>query len=242
LNFSIKPWIYAALCTAVSLLVPSLHLPEAHAQHSPATSSESFQVGQIKQIRKGVDLWPLIINPQNLPEQHVDESLTRSNQRLAQSLRECNSDYLKWLKIVRGNSTQKTGYWSRKVRVTMAGPRYFSLVMSQEVVCGGAHPAQDQAAMAFDITTGNLVNWPALVSNSAHATSYPDTDYEGNTVTGVILPSLEKIAVDSAETECKHAFQHPLPFLLWPNAEKETLVARPFGPHTLFRRVQVQFI
>lgn len=93
---------------------------------------------------------------------------------------------------------------------------------------------QDQTAMVFDLTTGNLVNWPALVSKSAHATTYTGTDYEGNMVTGAILPPLEKIAVDSAETECKHAFQHPQPFLLWPDAKKETLVARPFDlPHAV---------
>ena len=192
----------------------------------------------IEQVRKGVDAWPLIVNANDAASQRVNATLKNMNDKLAQALSECDTNYFAWTKDVGHESEGKgnpTGDWERKVEVTMAGPQFLSIVATDTFIsCGGAYPDSDRNAMVFDMSTGDPVDWAAMIAKTAGASSIADTAYDGTEVGALILPALEKINLAAASPECKDAFDNQQLFLIWPDAQKEQLVAIASGlPHVV---------
>ncbi len=197
----------------------------------PTTGAGTIQIEPVKELRKGVDMWPLIVNPGNAAEQRVNATLTKLNNRLTQALKVCDAGILEQSKQMDDTAKGKdptSDDWSRKVQVTMKGPRFLSLVATDESFCGGAHPDSGQMALVFDMTTGAPVNWMALVAKSAGASTYTDTVTDGSTAGALVVPALQKMNLAAANADCKDAFQDPQSFLLWPDAKSGTLVAMPF--------------
>jgi hypothetical protein len=200
-------------------------------------TAANFRVDPVRQLRKGVDAWPLIANPATTAERRVNASLTLLNNGLQSSLRDCDAGALAEKKQT---GTVETGQdpaeddWEREVKVTMTGPHFLSMVATDDTFCGGAHPNSDTIAMVFDMTTGTLVNWVDLVAKSAGATANGDTASGGSSIGALVLPALQKINIAAASAECKDAFDDPQPFLLWPDAEHGTLVAEATDlPHVV---------
>lgn len=191
----------------------------------------------VKQLRKGVDAWPLIVSPDTPAAQRVNETLTRLNRQLVQSLHDCDADYESWLKAVghpEDGQNQISTDWLRTIKVTMGGPRFLSLVASDETFCGGAHPDSDVIAMVFDMTTGAPVDWTKMVAKSPVASVNSATLSDGSTTGTLVLLALQKINLAAADADCKDAFQDPQPFLMWPDAKRGTLVAQPCDlPHVV---------
>ena len=206
---------------------------------SVPAQAPTLKVEAVKQLRKGVDVWPLIVNPANPAEQKVNETLTGLNLRLTKALAECDAAALEDMKNSHTPQKDWAGGvaedWSRKVEVTMQGPEFLSLVGTDDYVnCAGPHPNSDTMAMVFDLTTGTPVNWPAMIAKSAGASAFADKVSDGSTVGAVILPALAKMNLDAANEDCKDAFQDPQPFQLWPDAKGGTLVAQAFDlPHAV---------
>lgn len=232
-----------SICLAASalLLVGTSTVARAQSstfhQDQEMVGTQPIQLSPIKQLRKGIDAWPLIVAPRNVPSQRVNEILIGMNQQLTQDLRECNADYLRWLKIA-GGPNQQSNDWSRRVRVTMAGPRFLSLVATETTFCGGVHPDNNQIALVFDLTTGGKVNWISLISKSAGASG--DTD--GRPIETLMFPRLQTTTIALATNHCRKVFGQqlrskiasPLSFLLWPDAKREKLIALPVGlPHVV---------
>jgi hypothetical protein len=201
---------------------------------SQATSSEMVNVGPIRKLRKGVDAWPIIGRPDNSATRQINETLAQLNLRLAQSLRECDSD-LKTMEDGQNKKNSVQGDWSRKVKVTMEGPRFLSLVAIDEFVfCGGAHPDRDTMALLFDIASGTLLDWTSLVARSAGPLKGSDTVSDGSTVEALVLPALQKMNFAVHEGDCKDAIVQPKSFLIWPDAKQGRLVVYPFDlPHVI---------
>ncbi len=223
------------------LLVPSLALVAAQTSlatnSNPQAATANLQLTPVKELRKSVDAWPLIVNPATPAEQRVNATLTRLNLRLAQALRECDAGAREEAKLM---GTAEKGQdptsedWSRTIKVTMTGQRFLSLVATDEFYCGGAHPNSDVMAMVFDMTTGTPVNWPAQFPQSAGASSFVDTVGDESKVGALVLPALLKIYAAAASEECKDAFQDSQSFLIWPDAQHGTLVAQAFDlPHAV---------
>jgi hypothetical protein len=195
-----------------------------------------YQLGT-PQLRKGVDAWPLILNPSNPAQQRVNATLTEMNQRMAQSMRDCDKRFLQSLKqlgVHASGRDLKSGSWSRKVQVTMFTPRFLSMVATDDYIfCGGAHPASDTIAMVFDMSTGATVDWTALIAPSAQPSTYSDKVSDGSTVTALVLPALKKMSLAATDAGCKNIYwSRPPAFVIWPDAYRGTLVAKPFGlPH-----------
>lgn len=207
---------------------------------TPAPGQASIlKVESVKQLRKGVDAWPLLVNPSNPSEQKVNSTLTSLNLRLTKALSDCDAGTLENMKSSgrprKDWAAAAADDWSRNVLVTMQGPRFLSLLATDEYVsCGGAHPGSDTMAMVFDMTTGTPVNWPALVAKSAGASAFADAVSDGSKVGALVLPALAKINLAAANADCKDAFQDPQSFQLWPDAKTGTLVAQAFDlPHVV---------
>jgi hypothetical protein len=227
-------WLCILAPFALSAVAPASGQTLTAAPQPPA--SGNLQLEPVKQLRKDIDLWPLIAHPGTPPEVRVNALLTKLNLRLADTVRECNRDVLTGMKgaKARDRASAVAADWSRTVLVTMTGPRFLSLVATDETFCGGAHPDGSTMAMVFDMTTGTPVNWLALVAKSAGASTFVDSVSDGSKVGALVLPALQKINAARASSDCKDAFQDQQPFELWPDATHETLVAQAFDlPHVV---------
>ena len=200
-------------------------------------AADSLLMEPVKQLRKGVDAWPMIVSPGTPAAQRVNETLTRLNRQLVQSLHDCDADYEGWLKSVghpEDGQNQISADWLRTIKVTMGGPHFLSLLASDETFCGGVHPNSDVIAMVFDMTTGAPVDWTKMVAKSPGASVNSATLSDGSTTGTLVLPALQKINLTAADVDCKDAFQDPQPFLMWPDAKRGTLVAQPCDlPHVV---------
>jgi hypothetical protein len=134
---------------------------------------------------------------------------------------------------------RKHSDWSRKVFVTMQGPRYVSFVASDDYFCGGAHPDTSTVALVFDLNTGGLVDWAKLLPELAQRTG-TDTAADGSTLGTVSSDRLSDLYRDLAkrgggDPECVDALKETeLNFILWPDAKQDGLAAQPAGlPHVI---------
>lgn len=53
--------------------------------------------------------------------------------------------------------------WGRIVEAPMTGPRFVSIVVTRGDYCGGAHPNWERTPLVFDLETGRLIDWRALL-------------------------------------------------------------------------------
>jgi hypothetical protein len=182
---------------------------------APAQSRNSVSLEPIKQLRKGVDAWPLIVHASTPAEQSVNAILNRLNARMAKALKDCDGNYRDWAKQVDQPLTGKNvaeDDWERTITVTMTGPRFLSMVaIDSFVFCGGAHPDNDTLAMVFDLTTGRPVDWMKLIAKSANARAYSDSNSDGTTVGALIVPALRAMTLTHTNEDCKDAFRNPQP-------------------------------
>ncbi len=221
-----------AICASGTLRAQS---PPANAKPG---ASQFFKLEPVRQLRKGIDAWPLILHANDAALKRVNAILQEMNQKLALALKDCDTNYAAWAQEVGDASKGKggaAGDWERKVEVTMTGPRFVSVVATDTFIfCGGAYPDSDRIAMVFDMATGDPVDWTAMIAKSASASSLADSGYDGTNFVVLLLPGLEKINLASASPECKGAFDYQQMFVIWPDAQKEQLVAIASGlPHVV---------
>jgi hypothetical protein len=218
-------WLLLALCMGSAV----------GAQTTGAAAGLAVKLDSVEQLRKGADAWPLIANPSTPAQQRINATLTRLNQKLAESLKQCDADYRDWAKQVGSDTTKDSGGgWERTVRVTMTGPRFLSMVAADSQFCGGAYPNAESFAMVFDLDSGRPVNWMRLLAASAKAGPHSDSMYDGTTVGTLIVPALLAMSKDKAGADCKDTFEEDQSYQLWPDAKTGTLFAEPFGmPHAV---------
>jgi hypothetical protein len=230
--------IVALLCSLFSSVASAVPHMAPGASGNPQTmGTGAIQIGPVKELRKGVDLWPLIVNPDNPAELRVNATLTQLNRRLAQALNDCDAEALNQSKQMSDTTKDRdsaSGDWSREVQVTMAGPRFLSLIESEDWFCGGAYPDEEEMSLVFDMTTGAPVNWTEIVAKSAGASSSPYPVTDDNPIETLILPGLQKMNIAAANKNCKNIFREPESFIIWPDAMSDTLVAQPSDlPHVV---------
>lgn len=190
----------------------------------------------IRHLRKGIDLWPLIAYPRNSSTEQINKSLTGLNTQLAESVRGCDKDIRNWVKFTHDTTAKADieGDWERRVEVTMAGPRFLSLKATEDYFCGGNHPDDETEPLVFDVTTGSLIDWPAMLPNANDAAAKAWEFRGAESLSTVTLPRLEELNLRKAVPDCKDAFQHPQSFLLWLDARDGTIVAEAADlPHVV---------
>jgi hypothetical protein len=204
--------------------------PQASAQ-GPQTyrggGGDAIGVERVRQLREDVDLWPLIVHPKNAAEMEADETLVQLNGKLAKTVRDCLSGEFAWSK-----DKFTSGDFVRTIKITMLGPRFLSMVATDGFYCGGAHPEDDLTALVFDMETGKQVDWNALVAKSSRASSPKNPPGDGEGTRPLMLPELQVIYAAAEETYCKDYFEDEQAFVIWPDAESGTLIAKVAGlPH-----------
>jgi hypothetical protein len=198
-------------------------------QDKQAGRDTVVRLAPARQLRKDVDLWPLITRPKNAAERRINATLNRLNGAFADRVRDCLSGEFAWSK-----DSFDSGEWQRTVKVTMRGPRFLSILAADGFYCGTAHPDDDLVVLVFDLETGEQVDWTALAPKSAGASQTKNVLWNEDGTPPLILQGLQAIyaAAEDPESDCAGYFQDERPFVLWPDAESGTLVAEVAGlPH-----------
>jgi hypothetical protein len=130
----------------------------------------------------------------------------------------------------------------RTVDVAMRGPAYFSVAITYEYDCGGAHPDSGVIALTYSLETGAPTNWTRLLPKSLVDSVSTDSAGDGTTVGLITSKTLQAIyareALDATDadgrSECKDVVtQDGLTFQVWPDAKAGALMLVPDLPHVV---------
>src|ERR1700739_4569059 len=177
------------------------------------------------QIRKGVDAWPVILNPKNDAERRINGYLTDLNAHLSHSLMDCDATYTQLMGKQHPNEgNEGTKSWTQAIKVTLWGPTFLSLVATTGFYCGGAHPYGFTGAAVFDLRTGERADPLSWFLPSLKA-SVADEDEEGSGLEkSVVVARLLQAYRDATHHECDDTYPDDQPFLIWPDAVSDKIM------------------
>lgn len=185
-----------------------------------ASAQSPVQLSPIWQIRKGVDAWPLILNPKNDAERRINGHLTDLNTRLSHSLKECDANYAQVMGDQHpspDDNGEGAESWTQDIKATMLGPVFLSLVATTGFYCGGAHPYGFTSAAVFDLRTGE--------PNDSHKWFLPSfrVSFVGEDETplekSVRVAGLLQAYREATHHECDETYSEDQSFLIWPDAK-----------------------
>lgn len=129
---------------------------------------------------------------------------------------------------------QEGDSWTRSITRPMTGPAYLTLREHLEIFCGGAYPSTTQTAITWDLSTGERVNWVALLPGLGLVQDQPEPGMPTDYVYSVRSPRLEvlyerKMLAEATDAEWREQCQDvwkPLAddelgqgFRIWADAE-----------------------
>lgn len=178
------------------------------------------KLSPIQQIRKGVDEWPLILNPKSDVERRINVQLTDLNARLAKSLKDCDAAYSASPMATEHLSPDEEGAksWTQDVKVTMLGPALLSFVATTSFYCGGAHPYGFTDAAVFDLKTGNPADPISCFQPSRKVSPVEDDDANSALEKSVSVEGLLQAYREATHHECDQTYSDDQSFLIWPDA------------------------
>jgi len=159
----------------------------------------------------------------------INAVLARADARVRRAAADC---------LGRGKNRSDSD-WSRKITVTMQGPRYLSLVASDDFYCAGAaHPNTSTVALVFDLETGKLIDWAKLLPGLVQSTGTGqagDGSILGTVRSGRLAAFFRNGGKSSGrDPECGEALKDTeLDFILWPDAKQDGLVVEAQLPHAI---------
>jgi hypothetical protein len=222
-----------SLCISLSLFNAVSGWAQGADRHAGLKASAVFSVGPTANVRKEMAAWPKITSPRTPAVDRANAIIAAMNQSTLDALRNCDDLYRGSLGLP--NSARVKADWLRRITVTMHGPRFVAMVATETSFCGGAYPLNDHAAMVFDMTTGELVNWQKFFAAVDGAAAEPEKAKDGATSSEIVAPVLTNLALERAEgPECKRALEDfgELVFQVWPDARRGQLMLKATGqPH-----------
>lgn len=162
-----------------------------------ASVAHLVRLQPVGQIVEDLDAWPLIINPNNDAQRRINSTLDSYNAETRKTLQECDE-------------SPGAHEWVRKIVVTMAGPRYLSLQVGGSFLCGNVHPDPYDAALVFDLATGDLLDGSAVVARNSEIKATTDIKiprYPQSDKFLIASPALDRILHAAANHDCKESLQ-----------------------------------
>ena len=101
--------------------------------------------------------------------------------------------------------SQEGDGWTRSITRPMTGPAYLTLREHLEIFCGGAYPSTSQTPITWDLSTGERVNWVALLPGLGLAQDQPEPGMPADYVYSVRSPRLEALYERKMLTEATDA-------------------------------------
>ncbi len=211
-------------CLCVSLLLAA----------TSAAGATPARLRPMPDIAPGVAAFPrLVAPPSDRAAARINAALARADARAKTAAGGCTPD-----------KAQGRDGWTRAITVTMRGPRYLSLLASNEWDCG-AYPDTDQVALVYDLRTGAPVDWARLLprgmltGTTTNAAS--DDTTEGLVTSPALAATFRRIAAADAgpDKQCAEVLSGKgqfgaLVFQLWPDAQANGLALEfPTLPHVV---------
>ncbi len=157
---------------------------------------------------------------------------TQAIAKINRALRAANAGQRGDMKDCRRDAPQDGYWWEQSVDAPLIGAHFVSFWAHGNMSCGGAHPNLVDEALAFDLGTGERVDWRRLLP--AQLLGEPGRASEGTAAPAdaIASPALTALFIDESEKEgvgadCKEAFaEQELNFELWPDAKAKGLAMR----------------
>lgn len=89
--------------------------------------------------------------------------------------------------------SQEGDGWTRTITRPMTGPAYLTLREHLEIFCGGAYPSTSQTPITWDLSTGERVNWVAMLPGLGLVQDQPEEGMPTDYVYSVRSPRLETL-------------------------------------------------
>ena len=184
-------------------------------------------------MAKDNDALPRLAAPASPGAAKINAALARVDQSWRGFMRDCRS------------RAGAGAYLTRSVRVTMAGPKVVSFLVTDEADCGGAHPSGGTMALAYDLETGRPLDWTRLLPARMVRSATSDSGDDGTKIGAVVSPILHDLYLKAVKAASTHRAQwasdcgevladDELGFQLWPDAAKDAVVLEPFDlPHAV---------
>jgi hypothetical protein len=117
----------------------------------------------------------------------------------------------------------------------MLGGHYFSLVEEDENFCGGVHGARWTKPWVFDLYTGSLVNWQALLPPGWVDGAHSEQVWDKIDISVIFSGELQRVyrhnynsmSQGSSRSDCQDVMSAAEAFILWPNAAKHGIELEP---------------
>lgn len=211
-------------CLAVSFITFGALVISAPAQEIPGPGLAVLAPQPA--IAPGVESLPRVVaGPAVSVEsaQRINAGLSQYDARMKFAAREC----IKPASPIGGEPTHDL-YWKRAVRISMRGPRYLSLIASDDYDCGGVHPASGTLTLTYDLSDGQPVDWGSILG--AGASWIHTRDEGGMEVELVRWPALKAIMLRKTDVSCRTILQdYDVSFFLWLDAQTKQLMASTSG-------------
>ncbi len=182
-------------------------------------------------IARDLAAFPRIMAPEGAVSQRINQALAQADARVRDAAKQCRAD------AVDAHTDTKDAGWHRHVTVAMRGAGYLALVTADDWYCGGAYPATDSFALAYDLRTSAPLNWARLLPKPFSGTASLDTAGDGTRLGVVASPALTALYLKlvKPDADCGSALRDTeLHFMLWPDAGREGVAMAPSGlPHVI---------
>ncbi|HEY1795410.1 MAG TPA: hypothetical protein VGG57_04770 [Stellaceae bacterium] len=164
-----------------------------------------------KPVAHGIAAFPKIVAPKSEAATRVNRALEGADASVDRVAVDCNH--------YKG--------WHRTVSVTMGGPRYLSLLASDDWYCGGAYPDTEFTALVFDLSTGAPIDWMKLFPADFIGKAGPSPGGGVSDPIGIESPRLWDLFVKTANAaehdDCNDVRSDPsgsgTRLMIWPNAK-----------------------
>ena len=108
--------------------------------------------------------------------------------------------------------SQEGDGWTRTITRPMTGPAYLTLREHLEIFCGGAYPSTSQTPITWDLSTGERVNWVAMLPGLGLVQDQAEEGMPTDYVYSVRSPRLEtlyerKMLAETTDAERREACQ-----------------------------------
>lgn len=131
--------------------------------------------------------------------------------------------------------------YRRRVRVTMRGPRYLSVLASDDWYCGGAYLDSSEKALVFELATGAPADWKKILSAALVETVATRTGGDVSDpvlVTSSALWTLYAKRARQVNKACADVFADATTLgtslMVWPDAEADGLGLQAWDwPHVV---------
>lgn len=151
-------------------------------------------------VAPGLDALPRIAVPQSPGQRRINVALAGLDAAVRTAWTSCKANGGKYAE------------WQRSVEVPMRGPRFLSVVITDDVYCGGLHPNVSVQAVVYDLGTGRPVDWttllpPALVGTPTLQQGADAVRIGSKALSALVLPAYRRVQTDP---ECRRFFAEDL--------------------------------